>query len=1138
MDKIVTEYDPDERPKREERDWRCLFSEETLKEGEKLQNKITEFESYSNGSACGASLETGETGPRSRGRSRVYYKPSCSVRISRTPVRFSDSWERASFYCSCQTSYVNARCAHAAAVMIRWEKEHGPWIVVESEAERSARLREKKREIEKERRKKLKEKLDVSPFPATQFFLPRPESDKLLFFDLEAALKGFETNAYYVHRAKELLSGDELSDLEVRIRKDRYGNQILSASIRCDCEIEKGFADCSVTGDRIITMRSRINMSDHYTYWFEDGNDTVDLVLNEYELALISRLWDHLENQEQEEQTDDKALAFFRNLEMSEKLLREQTIKPKEKQKKLVLSPRITVEDGLARLSFKMGKAGQKQLILRNLPELVRAFEQEETLALSRTETVDFSALDFEESSEGWLQFIQRRVREITDVNEKLSRRNFGYGGTSIAVNFQQELKGSLLDHFYEIGEGSVCEYQDKTNNVKNVEIPIGHQDMKLCLCLDRLSDARKRFAGVTVSGYLPVLISGASSQYILNRECLSRITEEEERVLLPFHDVADASGYFRFQVGLSHLNEFYYRVLPRLLQNPKVEVEDRCGEEAAAYLPPEAVFTFYLDYENEILSGRVTVAYDEKEYILSPRKTAGEDYRDLDQEERVERELERWFQSYDPKKQVYWTKIGEEELFRFLMEGVSGLDRFGQVKGTDAFRNTRVRQIPKIQVGVSVQSGIMDLCVTSKEMGEKELLELLKSYTLKKRFHRLKSGEFIDLSDDEEFRSTLDFLTGLDLVPQEVIRKKAHLPLYRALYLDRMLEEHDRVIAQRDRTYRALIKNFRTVADSDYEAPESLGEILRPYQAYGYKWLKTLKAAGFGGILADEMGLGKTLQTIAFFLSAKEEGEEKPALVICPASLVYNWKEELHRFAPGLSVTVLGGNASERKKLLKKIEEDEKDQISDVYITSYDLLKRDIVLYESLAFSTCVLDEAQFIKNQKAAAAKSVKAINAEQRFALTGTPIENRLSELWSIFDFLMPGFLYDSPEFIKRFEAPIAREKDEKATLKLKQMTGPFILRRRKEDVLKDLPQKLEEVRYTEFEGEQQKLYDSQVVHMKQLLQLGSGSGEDKIRIFAELTRIRQICCDPSLIFEGFKGSSAKREACMQLVKTAID
>ena len=279
-------------------------------------------------------------------------------------------------------------------------------------------------------------------------------------------------------------------------------------------------------------------------------------------------------------------------------------------------------------------------------------------------------------------------------------------------------------------------------------------------------------------------------------------------------------------------------------------------------------------------------------------------------------------------------------------------------------------------------------------------------------------------------------------------------------------------------------------------------------------------------------MGLGKTLQFISLVQALFDAGSMALCLVVCPASLVYNWQEEFRRFAPALNTQVMTGTAAQRKNRLSALPD------GTVCITSYDLLRQDIAAYRELDFSLMVLDEAQYIKNQKASMTKAVKAVSARLRFALTGTPIENRLAELWSIFDFLMPGFLYSYAEFSDRLEMPIVKQKDEEATAKLRRMTAPFILRRLKADVLKDLPPKLEEVRYTRFDDEQRKIYDGQVVRMKQLVASSDGSGEDKLRLFAELTRIRQICCDPSLILEDYRGGSAKRDACLELVKSAMD
>lgn len=295
---------------------------------------------------------------------------------------------------------------------------------------------------------------------------------------------------------------------------------------------------------------------------------------------------------------------------------------------------------------------------------------------------------------------------------------------------------------------------------------------------------------------------------------------------------------------------------------------------------------------------------------------------------------------------------------------------------------------------------------------------------------------------------------------------------------------------------------------------------------------MKTLGHFGFGGILADEMGLGKTLQMIAVLLDQKQEGHT--SLVVCPASLVYNWKAEFKKFAPEMKAETITGSQGERKKLISNW------RAYDVLITSYDLLKRDIDLYDDKKFFYEILDEAQYIKTHTTANAKACKVIQADRRVALTGTPIENNLSELWSIFDFLMPGFLYSYETFKNQFETIIVKDQDQDASRHLKQMISPFILRRKKMDVLTELPDKIEETIKVRFEDKQQKLYDSQVLKMsKQLSETSDESfGRNKIQILAELMRIRQICCEPGLLFENYEGESAKRQACLEMIRNAIE
>ena len=427
----------------------------------------------------------------------------------------------------------------------------------------------------------------------------------------------------------------------------------------------------------------------------------------------------------------------------------------------------------------------------------------------------------------------------------------------------------------------------------------------------------------------------------------------------------------------------------------------------------------------------------------------------------------------------------------------------------------------------------MLNLEIITDDIPQAELLDLLKSYKTKKKFYRLKNGDFVSL-DDESVLALVEMMESLHLTPKEFVKGKMQIPAYRTLYLEKMLEEHETLLASRDSRFRSLVKEFKTVSEADFEEPKSLSRVLRNYQKEGYRWLRVLEENCFGGILADDMGLGKTLQVITMLLAAKEEKKKGVSMIVCPASLVFNWGEEFAQFAPKLKVVLISGNQENRNRLISEAEK------YDVLVTSYDLLKRDISNYEGIKFQYEVIDEAQYIKNHTTEAAKAVKIIAAKHKYALTGTPIENRLSELWSIFDYLMPGFLYSYDTFKREFETPIVKNDDEEAMNRLQKMVHPFILRRLKENVLKDLPDKLEEVQYAKFEKEQWKLYDAQIVHMQQVLaeQDESDFQKNKLKILAEITKLRQICCDPALCFENYKGTSAKMEACMELVNRAIE
>lgn len=356
-------------------------------------------------------------------------------------------------------------------------------------------------------------------------------------------------------------------------------------------------------------------------------------------------------------------------------------------------------------------------------------------------------------------------------------------------------------------------------------------------------------------------------------------------------------------------------------------------------------------------------------------------------------------------------------------------------------------------------------------------------------------------------------------------------------MYLNSQLKGSDLIKVEKDNAFQALIRNMQTMEEHKFQVPPQQEKILRGYQKEGFYWIKTLKHNQFGGILADDMGLGKTIQVIAFLWSEFQEsapGENRRALVVTPASLVFNWMSEIERFAPGLPATAVTGDVRERKAMIKNAGERE------VLITSYDLLKRDLKAYQKLDFAVEIIDEAQYIKNHGTQAAKAVKEIRSEFRLALTGTPVENRLSELWSIFDFLMPGFLYSYEKFRKEIELPAVQYGNSEAMERLQKMIRPFVLRRLKKDVLKDLPDKLEKDMFSLLESEQKELYEAHTERLRLMLSVQTDAEfkTSKLQILSEITRLRQLCCYPGLVYENYKGNSSKLDMCMELVQNAVN
>ena len=566
----------------------------------------------------------------------------------------------------------------------------------------------------------------------------------------------------------------------------------------------------------------------------------------------------------------------------------------------------------------------------------------------------------------------------------------------------------------------------------------------------------------------------------------------------------------------------------------------------------PEALkarFEFDSDSPDE-LRLRPTLSYGDFTFSpLADEHVPREICRDVPAEFYISRLITRYFSYWEDESGELVIRGDEEALYQVLSEGMTQFQEVGEVWLSESVRHLRVLPPPEVSMGVSLGGGWLDLKIETAGIDPAELLQVLSEYRQKKKYYRMKNGEFLQLSGGG--LQALDSLTAdLGLTKSEFQAGEAKIPAYRAFYLDSLSGDGRMKLFQRDEAYGMMVRDLKTAQSVSYAVPAVLEKTLREYQKIGYTWMRTLARYHFGGILADDMGLGKTLQVIALLTAFYQEKTEQkaagnegsgselplPSLIVCPASLVYNWGQEFARFSPGIRVLLIAGTAKERQEQLEEQMRMEASEGAQVIITSYDLLKRDRAAYLGRTFEYEIIDEAQVIKNAKTQGAKAVKEISANARFALTGTPVENRLSELWSIFDFLMPGFLYSYRKFRERYELPIVKNQDPEALTALRRMTGPFVLRRLKKDVLRELPGKEERIVYSAASGRQQKLYTASALKLKEALAGGAWSGNGKLEVLSQLMRLRQICCDPALCFEDYTGESAKLETCVSLIASA--
>ncbi|WP_134685046.1 DEAD/DEAH box helicase [Brevibacillus migulae] len=580
---------------------------------------------------------------------------------------------------------------------------------------------------------------------------------------------------------------------------------------------------------------------------------------------------------------------------------------------------------------------------------------------------------------------------------------------------------------------------------------------------------------------------------------------------------MVDAYRKPQITIAPEQIEPFLEQVIPGLKKLGSVRIANAVSERIIQ-APLQA--KLYLDrLKDRLLVG---LEFQYGEIVINPfeeesqkRRTDRIHVRDGEKERQIVELIE---QSPFVKTEGGYVMEEEEAEYHFLYHVVPQLEKLAKVYATTAVKE-RVftgSAPPQIRVDADDRINWLEVQFDMEGIPESHIRRVLQSLEEKRKYYRLPNGALLPL-EATEYQVISDFLHQIGADSMEFSGAGARLPLVRGLHL--LDQEHGKTV-KIGKTLRRLLEHMRNPDHLDFPVPESLENVLRDYQKYGYQWMKTLAHYQFGGILADDMGLGKTLQSIAFLLSVLPEirEEKQPALIVAPSSLVYNWRNELQKFAPDIRMVIIDGAQAERKSSL------DDSSGADVLITSYPLLRKDSRLYAEKMFHTLILDEAQTFKNHATQTAQAVKAMQARYRFALSGTPIENRLEELWSIFDAVFPGLFPARKGFNDLSREAVAKR------------ARPFLLRRVKTDVLKELPEKIETLQASELLPEQKKLYLAHLALLqKETMRLLNADDfqRNRIKILAGLTRLRQLCCHPALFVDEYEGSSAKFEQLLELL-----
>ena len=773
-------------------------------------------------------------------------------------------------------------------------------------------------------------------------------------------------------------------------------------------------------------------------------------------------------------------------------------------------------------------KIGNEQLTkINNLPDFFERMLNREKYKYNNVLEFIHEENAFEEQSRPLLKFLLKYAEIIKYANDV--NNNYAHYGRNFNVN-NVVLSNTGLDELFEILKGKTVEFETKTGErkIQFIDEPI---DIKFIL---EKSDESTYCLTPNIDVYGYDIFYGKNYSYFLidnkMHKCLPKVENRNLELLEVYKKNYTQSIVF----NENNLRNFFAIVVPKIKDNFKIKNIDK--EQIEKYMPKDLYVKIYLDYnEKGYIIADVKFCYGNVEF--NPIKNVNlEITRNAIQENEV---LDTFVQTgfMLDSANARLVLANDEKIYNFLSKEIEDYMKKFEVLVAENFKKKDIKKIKIKSIGVKIENNLLDINLEDFKFNIYEIKDIINKYKLKRKFYKLKDGTYISL----EKNNSLDFLENVvDNIEIDYVNSEGgtiKLPIYRAMYLEKLFKEMNNTNIQKNEYYKKMISEIEDRhIDINTKIPKKLNTELRTYQKIGYKWLKTLEQYKMGGILADDMGLGKTVQVLTVILSYIQENKEKAknSIIVCPSSLTLNWYNEIQKFTPTIKKLVISGDYLERKRKIETINN------YQIVITSYDSLKRDIDLYTQYNFKYIVADEAQYIKNNNTKNSKAVKLINAETKFALTGTPIENSLSELWSIFDFIMPGYLYKYKKFKELYEIPIIKNQDEEKMNKLKKQIEPFILRRTKSEVLTELPDKTVTILSNEMKEEQYSIYMSYMAQARDeiMYQIDmKGFEKSQIKILSLLMRLRQICCHPKLFLSEYTGESSKLNQCIEIIQDAV-